>query len=72
LVPLMRKKIKSKKLGHLIAGKALEGATLVITLVKGLANTVGANGIFVVIVGDVAVLAVLVVVLFVTPSLPSC
>jgi hypothetical protein len=43
---------------------------LVIALVKGLADTVNANGVFVVIVQDVAVLAVLIVVVFVTLSLP--
>jgi hypothetical protein len=42
-----------------------------VALVKGLADTVDANGVFVVIVGDVAVLAVLIVVVFVALSLPS-
>jgi hypothetical protein len=50
--------------------KAHEGAALVVALVKGLADTVGANGVFVVVVGDVAVLTVLVVVIFVALSLP--
>ena len=36
-----------------------------------IADTVNANGVFVVIIGDVAVLAVLVVVVFVALSLPS-
>jgi hypothetical protein len=44
---------------------------LVIALVKGLANTVNTNRVFVVVViGDVAVLAILVVVVFVALSLP--
>ncbi len=47
------------------------GAALVIALVKGLADTVDANGVFVIIVGDVAVLAILIVVVFVPLSLPS-
>jgi hypothetical protein len=44
---------------------------LFVTLVKGLADTVGANGVFVVVVGDVAILTVLVVIVFVALSLPS-
>ncbi len=52
-------------------GKACKGAALVVTLVKGLADSVGANGVFAVVVGDVAILAVLVVVVFVALSLPS-
>ncbi len=52
-------------------GKACKGAALVVALVKGLANSVGANGVFAVVVGDVAILAVLVVVVFVALSLPS-
>ncbi len=36
-----------------------------------IADTVNANGVFVVVVGDVAVLAVLIVVIFVALSLPS-
>jgi hypothetical protein len=57
-------------LGHLIAGKAREGAALVIALVKGLADTVGANGVFVVVVGDIPILTVLVFI-FVALILPS-
>jgi hypothetical protein len=41
---------------------------LVVALVKGLANTINANGVFFVVVGDVAVLALLVVVVFVALS----
>ncbi len=52
-------------------GKACKGAVLVVALVKGLADSVGANGVFAVVVGDVAILAVLVVVVFVALSLPS-
>ncbi len=52
-------------------GKACKGAALVVALVKGLADSVGANGVFAVVVGDVAILAVLVVVIFVALSLPS-
>jgi hypothetical protein len=37
----------------------------------GLADTVNANGVFVILVGDVTVLAVLVVAVFVALSLPS-
>jgi hypothetical protein len=44
------------------------GAALVVALVKGLANTVDANGLFIVVVRDVAIFAVLVVVIFVTLS----
>jgi hypothetical protein len=44
------------------------GAALIITLFKGLADTVNANGIFVVIVGNVAVLVVLIIIVFVTLS----
>jgi hypothetical protein len=44
------------------------GGALVVALVKGLTDTVDANGIFVVVVEDVAVLAILVVVVFVTLS----
>ncbi len=44
---------------------------LVVALVKRLADAVDANGVFVTIVGDDAVLAVLVVVVFVALSLPS-
>ncbi len=47
------------------------GAAQIVALVKGLANTVDANGIFVIVVGDVAFLAVLAVVIFVALSLPS-
>ncbi len=36
-----------------------------VVLVKGLVDTVNANGVFVVVVGDVAVLAVLVIVVVV-------
>ncbi len=52
-------------------GKACKGAALVVALVKGLADSIGANGVFAVVVGDVAILAVLVVVVFVALSLPS-
>jgi hypothetical protein len=52
-------------------GKACKGAALVVALVKGLADSVGANGVFAVVVGDVAILAVLVVVVFDALSLPS-
>ncbi len=52
-------------------GKACKGAALVVALVKGLADSVGTNGVFAVVVGDVAILAVLVVVVFVALSLPS-
>ncbi len=41
---------------------------LVIILVKGLADTVNANGVFVIIVWDVAVLDILVFVVFVALS----
>ena len=58
-------------MGHLIAGKAREGAALVVALIKGLADTAGSNGVFLIVVGDVAVLTVLVVVIFVALSLPS-
>jgi hypothetical protein len=51
-------------------GKACKGAALVVAVVKGLADSFGANGVFAV-VGDVAILAVLVVVVFVALSLPS-
>ncbi len=39
-----------------------------ITLIKGLTDTIHANGVFVVVVGDVAILAVLVIVVFVALS----
>ncbi len=52
-------------------GKACKGTALVVALVKGLADSVGANGVFANVVGDVAILAVLVVVAFVALSLPS-
>ncbi len=52
-------------------GKACKGAALVVALVKGLADSVGANGVFAVVVGDVAILAGLVVIVFVALSLPS-
>jgi hypothetical protein len=41
---------------------------LVVALFKGLANTINANGVFVVIIGDVAVFAILIVVIFVALS----
>ncbi len=44
------------------------GAALVIALVKGLPNTVNTNGVFVVVVRDVAILAVLLDVVFVALS----
>ncbi len=44
------------------------GAALVVALIKGLVDTVDANGVSVVVVGDVTVLAVLVVVIFVALS----
>jgi hypothetical protein len=40
-------------------------------ILGSIADTVNANGVFVIVVGDVAVLAVLVVVVFVDLSLPS-
>ncbi len=52
-------------------GRVCKGAALVVTLIKGLADSVGANGVFAVVVGDVAILAVLVVIVFVALSLPS-
>ncbi len=45
---------------------------LVVTLIKGLTDTIDANGVFVVVVGDVVILALLVVVVFISLSLPSC
>ncbi len=44
---------------------------MVVALVKELADTVNINGVFVVVVGDVAALAVIVVVISVALSLPS-
>ncbi len=41
---------------------------MVVALVKGLMDAINANGVFVVVVGDVAVLGILVVVVFVTLS----
>ncbi len=41
---------------------------LVVDLIKGLADTVNANGVFIVIIGDVAILAVLVVIIFIALS----
>jgi hypothetical protein len=41
---------------------------LVLDLIKGLADTVNANGVFIVIIGDVAILAILVVVIFIALS----
>ncbi len=42
-------------------GGSIKSTTLAVALVKGLVNTVNANGVFVVVVRDVAVLAVLLV-----------
>ncbi len=47
------------------------GAALVVALIMRLGDTVDANGVFVVIIKDVPVLAVLVVVVFIALSLPS-
>ncbi len=58
-------------LGRSLAGHACAGAALVIALVKGLADTVDANGVFLVVVEDVAALAILIIVVFVALSLPS-
>jgi hypothetical protein len=44
------------------------GAALVVALVKRLADTINANGVFIVIIGDVAVLAVLIVIVVVALS----
>jgi hypothetical protein len=45
-----------------------ESITLVITIVKGLVNTVNANSVFVIVVGDVAILVVLIVIIAVALS----
>ncbi len=39
-----------------------------VALFKGLADTIDANGVFVVVVGDVAILTILIVVIFVALS----
>ncbi len=45
-----------------------EGITLGVALIKGLIDTINANGIFVVVVGDVAVLAVFIIVIIIALS----
>ncbi len=44
-----------------MCGGSTESTTLVIALIKGLVDTFNVNGIFIIIVGDVPVLAILIV-----------